>query len=39
MAVQVFVFFSSTATWAVPTPINFNGVEIGAVQTTILEKK
>lgn len=39
MAVQIFIFFLSMATWAVPTPINFNGVEIGAVQTTILEKK
>jgi len=36
---QVFVFISFMATWTVPILINFNSVEIGAVQTTSLEKK
>jgi hypothetical protein len=37
--VQVSILFSWMVTWAVPILFNFNWVEIGAVQTSLLERK
>ena len=38
-AVQATLQKKKSNAWAVPMPINFNGVEIGAVQATIWGKK